>query len=106
MNSEKQLTTQVITIPAGGYFVKINNETFPLRTIKRSACLAKNHDIYNRWGELVFSSDNIQTGWDGTYKGEPAPQDIYLVRLMLKAKPGINFHTPFKFYEYTLTLMR
>jgi len=26
-------------------------------------------DIYNRWGELVFSTTDINTGWDGYYKG-------------------------------------
>lgn len=25
--------------------------------------------IFNRWGELVFESDNQFNGWDGTYKG-------------------------------------
>lgn len=26
--------------------------------------------IYNRWGELVFESDNIADLWDGKYQGE------------------------------------
>jgi gliding motility-associated-like protein len=26
--------------------------------------------IYNRWGELVFESDNISELWDGKYQGE------------------------------------
>ena len=26
--------------------------------------------IFNRYGELVFSTNNISTGWDGTYKGK------------------------------------
>jgi gliding motility-associated-like protein len=26
-------------------------------------------NIYNRWGELVFSTTDIDTGWDGYYKG-------------------------------------
>ena len=37
--------------------------------------------IYNRWGEKVFESNNINHGWDGTYKGrklEPAVFDYYL----------------------------
>ncbi len=28
-------------------------------------------NIYNRWGELVFSTDDINAGWDGTYKNYP-----------------------------------
>jgi gliding motility-associated-like protein len=26
--------------------------------------------IYNRWGEIVFYSDDINNGWDGTVSGE------------------------------------
>lgn len=33
--------------------------------------------VYNRWGQLVYeSTDN--TGWDGNYKGDPAPADVYI----------------------------
>ena len=30
--------------------------------------------IYNRWGELVFETSDLEEGWDGNYRGEP--QDI------------------------------
>ncbi|MDH5398138.1 MAG: gliding motility-associated C-terminal domain-containing protein [Cyclobacteriaceae bacterium] len=33
--------------------------------------------IYNRWGELVFSTDRIDEGWDGTYLGRPMPTGGY-----------------------------
>ena len=33
--------------------------------------------IYNRWGNLVFESDDMGKGWDGTYKGEPVKEDVY-----------------------------
>jgi len=34
--------------------------------------------IYNRWGTLVFESNDIYKGWDGTYKGEKSPPDVYI----------------------------
>jgi gliding motility-associated-like protein len=34
--------------------------------------------IYNRWGELVFSSNRLEDGWDGTYKGKPQPVGTYI----------------------------
>ncbi len=37
--------------------------------------------IYNRWGNLVFESDDMEKGWDGTYKGEPVKDDVYTYRL-------------------------
>ncbi len=33
--------------------------------------------IYNRWGQLVFESNDQSVGWDGTYKGVPQPVDVY-----------------------------
>ena len=34
-------------------------------------------DIFNRWGETVFSTNDISTAWDGTYKGKPQPTGAY-----------------------------
>jgi gliding motility-associated-like protein len=34
--------------------------------------------IYNRWGELVFSSDNMDTPWDGSSGGIPCPLETYV----------------------------
>ncbi len=33
--------------------------------------------IYNRWGQLVFETNNINKGWDGRYKGVEAPVEAY-----------------------------
>lgn len=33
--------------------------------------------IFNRWGQLIFSTDNISTGWDGTSKGKECPAGTY-----------------------------
>jgi gliding motility-associated-like protein len=33
--------------------------------------------IYNRWGEMVFSTKNIREGWDGTYQNKEATVDDY-----------------------------
>ncbi|MBE0647198.1 MAG: gliding motility-associated C-terminal domain-containing protein [Bacteroidales bacterium] len=34
--------------------------------------------IYNRWGQLVFQSDDIDQGWDGTVKNQLAESDTYV----------------------------
>ena len=34
--------------------------------------------IYNRWGEKVFSSNDRNKGWDGSYKGKPCPAEVYV----------------------------
>ncbi len=39
--------------------------------------------IYNRWGQVVYEATNNE-GWDGTQKGEPAPSDVYIYRIVVK----------------------
>jgi gliding motility-associated-like protein len=35
--------------------------------------------IFNRWGEKMFETDEGHlVGWDGIYKGEPAPMAVYI----------------------------
>lgn len=34
--------------------------------------------IYNRWGQLFFSTNDISEGWNGIHKGTLAPNDTYL----------------------------
>jgi gliding motility-associated-like protein len=36
-------------------------------------------DIYNRWGETVFTADDINQKWDGTFQGKPQPEGVYTV---------------------------
>ncbi len=40
--------------------------------------------VYNRWGELVFETNDKNKGWDGMYKGRPA--DVGVFGYYLKAK--------------------
>ena len=34
-------------------------------------------EIWNRWGQLVFSSEDPTKGWDGNYQGSPAQTGVY-----------------------------
>ena len=33
--------------------------------------------VFNRWGEKVFESTDINFAWDGHYKGEYVPTGVY-----------------------------
>ncbi len=33
--------------------------------------------IYNRWGELIWESNDVEVGWDGTYGGQIVEQGMY-----------------------------
>jgi gliding motility-associated-like protein len=40
--------------------------------------------IFNRWGDLIFESNNIFTGWDGKFKGVPCPEGVYTYQVYYK----------------------
>jgi len=44
--------------------------------------------IYNRFGELIFSTNNLYEGWDGTYKGKPQPVETYRYSVAVKSYDG------------------
>jgi len=37
--------------------------------------------IYNRWGQQIFESHNINKGWDGKYKGKLVELGVYTYRI-------------------------
>ena len=47
-------------------------------------------DIFDRWGENIFTSNNFRKGWDGTVKGgsKSAPQGVYTYKMMVRDIQG------------------
>jgi gliding motility-associated-like protein len=41
-------------------------------------------NIYNRWGEIIFTSDQVGDGWDGTFEGAPVPIGTYVWTIQVK----------------------
>jgi gliding motility-associated-like protein len=58
--------------------------------------------IFNRWGELIFESNDINIGWNGTYNGKLQQDGIYTWKILLKAKDIANI----KEYHGHVLLMR
>ena len=40
--------------------------------------------VFNRWGEILFESNDLNIGWDGTYKGLYVPEGTYSWKMMLR----------------------
>lgn len=40
--------------------------------------------IHDRWGELLYETDDLSMGWDGTYRGEVVKNDVYVWRIEYK----------------------
>lgn len=37
--------------------------------------------IFDRWGNVIFKSNDVYKGWDGTIKGVTAPADVYVYKI-------------------------
>jgi len=48
-------------------------------------------EIYNRWGERIFTSNDINNGWDGTYKGDQATSGIYVYLVRYSSGKGKTY---------------
>lgn len=58
--------------------------------------------IYNRWGEVVYKTDDIKKPWDGTAKGgKEALEDTYVYHISLK-----DIHRKTHVYRGIVTLVR
>lgn len=44
--------------------------------------------IFNRWGELLFITDDLGQGWDGTYRNNAQPEGTYVFRAKLTDQAG------------------
>lgn len=40
--------------------------------------------IYNRWGEKIFITRNLEEGWDGRYKGKESQIGVYIYKIIYK----------------------
>lgn len=59
--------------------------------------------IWNRWGELIFETNDPEEGWNGRKfnTGEPAPNGVYIVIVTFKGPRGEPFS-----YQGNATLIR
>jgi len=44
--------------------------------------------VFNRWGELIFETNNPTMGWNGTYKGVMSQTGVYVWKLKVKPNEG------------------
>jgi large repetitive protein len=58
--------------------------------------------IFDRWGEVIFESNDTSVNWDGSFKGQIAQDGTYIWTIVAKGS-GINST---KKYEGHVTLMR
>lgn len=83
----------VIKLPCGELFVPTifsPNEVGPTENNKlcvfgTPSCIEElKFEVYDRWGEKVFETDDISKCWDGTYKDKLMNSGIFVYRLYVK----------------------
>ena len=58
-------------------------------------------DIYNRWGSRIYEFSDLSKWWDGTYRGSPVQQGVYVYKLMV-----VSMDDKVYGYNGTVTLLR
>ena len=48
-------------------------------------------EIFNRWGQKIYETNDIDSGWDGMYDGQLAPQAVYIYKATGKYYNGREF---------------
>jgi gliding motility-associated-like protein len=75
--------------PAGGdgfYNIHaLNNDVFFPYT---SGVVEYKLQVFNRWGELIFESTDVNFGWDGRYRGEICEVGVYIFKAYVKLNNG------------------
>lgn len=56
--------------------------------------------IYDRWGEKIFYSQDRSEPWDGTFKGQPVQDGLYLYRALVRD----NFYYPHEYSGHIILL--
>ena len=57
--------------------------------------------VFDRWGELVFESTDVNSGWDGMYQGRKLDPDVYDYYLQVTCYGGLE-----KITKGNVTLMK
>jgi gliding motility-associated-like protein len=57
--------------------------------------------VFNRWGEILFRTNSLTEGWDGSYKGKQVPGGVYAY-LVKATGYDDNLYT----YKGTVTVLR
>ena len=78
----------------------INDEFYP---IVRGPGVIEEFKVFNRWGQLVYETNVVNDGWDGTINGTPQEMGTYVWILSYKTTPNT---TEVFFESGNVTLLR
>ncbi len=82
-----------VTLPCGSIFMPTifspNGDFLNDKLCLMGACVEyMTFTIYNRWGEVVFTSNSQEECWNGSFRGSPAPNGVYAVKYQVTLTDG------------------
>ena len=84
-----------------------NKESYikPIKSISEISCSAAKTEvdfkIYDRWGGLLFETNDQQLGWDGTFKDKPLAPAVFVYYLKVRCENQLEY-----FSKGNVTLIR
>jgi len=76
-----------------------HNDVFKMVNITDETLLEMR--VFNRWGTVVFATNDISKGWDGKYKNQDQPMAVYGYAIKIRYSDGAE-----EVYKGTVTLIR
>ncbi|WP_232468286.1 PKD domain-containing protein [Alkalitalea saponilacus] len=74
--------------PSGGRYELGDRRNHVFYPTTQKGIIEYQLQIYTRWGELIFESNDIDIGWDGYQQNRLAPQGVYIYRVRYKTADG------------------
>lgn len=77
--------------PSGGFYIpgSLDNDIFfPYG----SGVIDYKFQIFDRWGELIFETEDFKQGWDGYYRGKICQLGVYIWKAYAKLNNGKEFN--------------
>ena len=75
------------------------NDVFRISGLKFQKLL--DFRVFNRWGQVIFQTNSIEKGWDGTFNGHPQDMGTYVYEITVAHPDGTR-----KTYKGSVTLIR
>lgn len=63
-----------------------------IKIVRRGLATLKYFRIFNRWGTMIFETNDLEKGWDGRYNGEPQPMGVYVYTVEAYTNTGRKFY--------------
>jgi len=90
------VTDSIEVLVAPDSYIDVPNAFTPghnavLKAVRMGDATLKSFVIYNRWGNKMFETSDINTGWDGSYNGKTQPMGVYVYTIEAVTPAGRKF---------------